>query len=270
MFAADEISTDLPTLRHDGVAAIAVDSPATGVLARQIASMLKAYPHFCILTGGEPTEDPALVQGLCRAVARLDVPHDLSGCGQAPKTSFTRVRIGGKSPPAGGAVTRFSRTNRAMALHTDSTYKATPHQLVAFQMVRSDATGGDTLVVAVEDVMAALGQRRQVRLSQPDYPFGPDRFPILWQVNGAPCIRYYRRQIDAACAVGDRLTWRQRIGLEALDIALRRHVPTYRFGLRPGDILFLHNTKALHGRTGFSADSDRLMYRVRVRADGLD
>ena len=57
--------------------------------------------------------------------------------------------------------------------------------------------------------------------------------------------------------------------MAALDAALQRPDNQFRFHLKAGETLFLHNTKVLHGRTGFAAGSTRLMYRIRVHAGCL-
>ena len=67
----------------------------------------------------------------------------------------------------------------------------------------------------VENVLAALDNGVKQILSEPIFPFGPAVFPILWQQDGAPHIRYYRSQIDFSCDGGGHLSERS---LEALDV----------------------------------------------------
>ena len=57
--------------------------------------------------------------------------------------------------------------------------------------------------------------------------------------------------------------------MAALDAALEQPENQFRFHLQAGETGFLHNTKVLHGRTGFATDSSRLMYRIRVHAGCL-
>jgi alpha-ketoglutarate-dependent taurine dioxygenase len=66
-----------------------------------------------------------------------------------------------------------------------------------------------------------------------------------------------------------RLTERDLNAIEALDAMLHRDDILFRFHAEAGETVFMHNTKVLHGRTGFPADSHRLMYRIRIHAGCL-
>ena len=69
--------------------------------------------------------------------------------------------------------------------------------------------------------------------------------------------------------VDDRLTSRELDAMEALDEVLGRESILFQFHAEAGETLFFHNTKVLHGRTGFSATSNRLIYRTRMHAGCL-
>lgn len=134
---------------------------------------------------------------------------------------------------------------------------------------RVDADGGDSLLAPIENVIAALDDEIQQILAQPAFPFGPGAFPILWQRDGTPNIRYYRSQIDSAREAGSSLNARGLEALNSLDAALCRNDIVFQFHAEPGETVYIHNTKVLHGRTGFSEQSDRLMYRLRAHAANL-
>ncbi len=240
-----------------------------GDLAARLADGLRRYPHFVVLTGLPPTRERVLTVALGRTIADM-APADrvLTPDGRI-KVSFTRVQIDPEKVGSENAVTRYSRTNRPLELHTDSSYLRRPHEFVAFQMVRSDPDGGDTLLVPVEHVVSALGPAMVRTLKRSRVPFGRGDYPILWERNGAPNIRYYRSQIDTALEEGGRVRESDLSGMAVLDAALERPDNQFRFHLKAGETVFLHNTKVLHGRTGFAPVSTRLMYRVRVHAGCL-
>ena len=60
------------------------------------------------------------------------------------KLSFTRVTIKEKKVQKERRGTRFSRTHLPLDPHTDSTYRTNPHDVVAFQCIVPDGSGGDT------------------------------------------------------------------------------------------------------------------------------
>jgi hypothetical protein len=156
-----------------------------------------------------------------------------------------------------------------MDLHTDSTFDARPHELVAMQFVRVDPRGGDSLMAPVENVLAELDDEVKQILAEPNFPFGPGVFPILWQQHGTPNIRYYRSQIDFACEDGGCISERSLEALNSLDAVLRRADIVFHFHVEAGETVYMHNTKVLHGRTSFSEHSDRLMYRLRIYVQNL-
>ena len=252
------------TLSPETIDGLTANPAATATLAGHMTRILRAHPHFFVLKGPPPAETRALTEHLAAAIAAQ--PAGGPGPTAKPKVSFTRVRINADGADDTGPVTRYSRTHLPLPPHTDSSYRPAPHELVAFQMVRADPKGGDTLVAAVEDVVAALDEQTLTALAEPRFPFGQGAHPVLWQTGTAPSIRYYRSQIDRAREDEDPLTASDLAALDALDAVLARADLLFQVRLEAGDTIFLHNTKALHGRTGFAADSDRMMYRIRVRA----
>jgi alpha-ketoglutarate-dependent taurine dioxygenase len=249
-----------------------VSSPvATADLATRIEEMLRAYPHFVVLTGNSWGEDRKPIEQLMRAIANTSLVK-AGQTHQGEKIEFTRVEINAKKVAQSGGQgsgTRYSRTNQPLALHTDRPHMANPYELVVMQYVRVDEHGGDTLMAPVEEVISALDPDAKETLAQPKFPFGRGARPVLWEKNGKPNIRYYRTNLDKARQTEDSLTERDLAALEMLDAVLLRDDILFKFHARAGQTVFLQNTKTLHGRTGFSADSDRLMYRMRMHAGCL-
>jgi alpha-ketoglutarate-dependent taurine dioxygenase len=239
--------------------------------AERIAGMLRMYPHFVVVKGSSADDEGAFTRRLCESLAG-------TGTGQLtepPKVDFSRVEIRPEKPNKAAKPDkkhrgkRYSFTNQQMDLHTDSTFDARPHELVAMQLVRVDPDGGDSLIAPVENVLAELDDEVKQILAEPNFPFGPGLFPILWQEHDAPNIRYYRSQIDSARENGGHMSERSLEALNSLDAVLRRADTVFHFHAEAGETVYMHNTKVLHGRTSFSEHSDRLMYRLRIYAPNL-
>lgn len=237
------------------------------ILAEIVCARLTAYPHYTVLRGEEATADHAWAKTLCRAIASL-TPQK-AGAKGVGALSTTRVRVDAAEAGKTGDITRYSRTNQPMAPHTDSSYLADPHELVAFQLVSSDAKGGATTVVPIEDVVAKLSPATAERLRDAVYPFGRGDLPILFGEARSPRIRYYRAQIDLAVAAGAKLSSEAEAALDELDSLLAEDGAAIQFRLREGDILFLNNKMALHGRTAFTAESRRELFRLRTHVGRL-
>ena len=232
-----------------------------------IINGLHYYPHYLKITGIPPTENVNFVAEIVRAVANCEpVKPDMS-IEERLKITFTPIEINSNTTnriSERKQGTYFSRTNQPLPPHTDSSYDADPDELVAFQMVRSDAGGGDTLIFPVEDVIAGLETPTRDILQRPIFPFGEVLRPILWNRAQSPCIRYYRANIEkSAQQFGHALLTEAANAMNALDSVLDRKGIVQRFRIEAGEILLMHNNKVLHGRTGFAQDSNRLMYRIR-------
>ncbi len=232
-------------------------------MAEEMAELLLAAPYAILVTGVAPTERGVLTIHLTRALAELPPIKPGQTAEDRAQLSFTKVRINPKRANQGGDVTRYSRTNQALALHSDSSYSHDPHELVAFQMVRADQEGGESLIAPIDSLLAALDQETRDLLSKPIYPFGRGRQAVLWHSGNRANIRYYRSQIDSALAQCESLDEDASAALERVDEILARPEVAIRQRIQSGETLFIHNTRALHGRSAFAADSNRLMYRVR-------
>jgi alpha-ketoglutarate-dependent taurine dioxygenase len=166
--------------------------------------------------------------------------------------------------------TRYSRTNEPIPPHTDSSFDTQPHELVAFQCVTHDEHGGESILVPIEDILAHLDDDVIALLRETVYPLGEVLHPILSGARHQEEIRYYRTQINQALTNGTAsLSEDYRAAIDALDAVLARSELFHTVHLRSGEILFMQNRKVLHGRTGFSGDSKRYLYRIRLRAPSL-
>lgn len=136
-----------------------------------------------------------------------------------------------------------------------------PHELVAFQCIVADKKGGESIMIPVENVLPWIDDEVMKLMPSPVYPFGDELYPILSGENGSEEIRYYRTQIDRIIEGGaSPLSEQHRSAIETLDTVLQQSDQFSQFHLQPGQIVFMHNNKVVHGRKGFSEESDRLLY----------
>ncbi len=243
-------------------------SPAIEEITQRMVQILNNYPHFFVLRGPPPIETTDLTVAICRAIAATGGHPFIGSADRLNRVSKTRVEIDPDADVSTG-VTRYSRTNRALKLHTDSSYDPVPHELVAFQMVRPDFQGGKTIIAPIEDVLAQLSEPDIIALHKVRVPFGSKSYPILWRSRGVHHIRFYDQQILTALKKGVHLDDLARDALRPLLKAMKLVEQFQMFDLGAGETLFLHNSRALHGRTGFAPDSKRLMLRIRMYAGCL-
>ncbi|NEQ99603.1 MAG: hypothetical protein F6K30_23355, partial [Cyanothece sp. SIO2G6] len=150
---------------------------------------------------------------------------------------------------------------------------------VAFQCIIPDQSGGESIIIPIEDVLPQLDTDTLKCLQEPVYPFGVNAYPVLTgDLTGTSetgtseqvGIRYYRAQLDHIEMTGrSPLSPASLNALTVLDERLGKPEQFTQLHLEAGEIVFMHNQKVLHGRSGFSPDSDRLLYRIRLHIDSL-
>jgi len=229
-------------------------------LLARISAALNSYPYFAKVKGFHPSGDRAEIISLTEWIAE-------GGGAPSKKVSFTTVSIRPDALDRAQGVTAYSRTHLPLAPHTDSTYLPRPHELVAFQCVIAARDGGANTMVPVDDIVRALPEADRARLMEPVFPFGRVDDAILKEEPGGMCVRYYRAQIDRAAADGNGMSAADTALLDRFDTLLERLAGNITLTLAPGEALFMNNTRVLHGRTGFAADSRRTLFRVRHHAD---
>ncbi len=178
-------------------------------------------------------------------------------------------------PRAVGKQRDLSTTRKPFPLHTDSTAMARPHDYVCLACVSAPADGGgESMVIGLEEIEAGLSAQARATLAQPLFPF-PLNDPAHGQgVRWAPVlddgtIRYRSDVLELGELVsGTDMDEAARSSLEELDGVLADERRRLVRALRPGDVLFVDNRRALHGRTEITAEADRHMRRIKVYADG--
>ncbi|MGK7897246.1 MAG: TauD/TfdA family dioxygenase [Xenococcus sp. (in: cyanobacteria)] len=231
-------------------------------LAKSISTALENHPHFVVVNGYPAIDDRENLTSLGQAICDVNSSPE--------KVSFTRVRINQTKANFDSTATRYSRTHLPLIPHTDSSYNLKPHEVVAFQCIVSDETGGESIIIPVEDILEKIDSNCLELLHDRVYPFEEDSYPIIFGESGDEHIRYYRAQIDRTIGLtGKLLSEQHRNAIDQLDNLLQSTELGNRVHLQPGQIIFAHNTKVLHGRTGFSPESDRLLLRIRLHIPSL-
>jgi len=244
------------------------DSASGQAFVRHVASCLRLYPYFVVVECGGDSDDPEHVLRLARAICGLTAdgkPGEPTG-----KVSFTNVENNADAVTNDGNVTRLSRTHVALPPHTDSSYMERPHEFVAFQMVRNDSEGGESIMVPIDDIVRSLDDDTTNTLREAVYPFGKELCPILSGNLMDERVRFYEHQLATSQKAQDSaLSDRHLEALSRLEGLLAERGRFHELQLMAGQVMIMNNTKVLHGRTEFSSDSDRLLYRVRQHAPCL-
>lgn len=236
---------------------IGVDATDTQGVRGEILNLLRTPPYHFI------AYSPNV------AMTADDVGSLISPLALTQRLSFTRVRIDPEEAARPSRATRYSRTNLSLPLHTDSAHTKRPHSLVAFLAVRPDASGGgQSSIIPVKEVIAQLNPATIAALRRPVFNFGRGLVPILSGPTDDPSIRYYRTQIDSCTQVLDDRSLTD--VLAPLDEVLLSLAAARTFSLKTGDLLIVNNHKALHARTGFDENSERLVLRFRLRVREIE
>lgn len=247
---------------------IAAEFPIQESTVRQIIEAMRAGPDACVLEGFGMEDDGARSTAVARAFCEA-APRKRDWLRAHERVSHTRVRVHSEAVEVTDAVTRQSRSHLPMDLHTDSSYRRRPHELVLFHMIRPAASGGQSRIASVREVVSRLDPMTRAALREPVFPFTRGEVPVLTGTEDDPCLRYYRHQLDHRLDQGRLLPRPEAEALERLDAVLRDPETGTLVDLAPGEALVLDNRRCLHGRTGFLESSDRLMIRIRIEAGCL-
>ena len=174
----------------------------------------------------------------------------------------------------------ISTTRDEFVLHTDSTALVEPHDVICLACVEAEPdAGGESLVVHVDSLVSDLRERRPeslAALADAVFPFplndpvagtGIHEVPVLVATNGGQSIRYRADALALGLAARpDALSPEHHDALAALDEAIAEPPDQASYLLRPGDVLFVDNRHALHGRTKIRAGAARHLRRLKLYA----
>lgn len=230
-------------------------------LSRLIYQRIAQYPYYVLVDGLSPIKEKDKIIKLVNSIQRESDNNDIC---------FTEIYINHQVEKRTNG-TQQSRTSLGLPLHTDSSFNLVPHELVVFNCVEDDWDGGDTTILPIDDLVEELSNKQLDLLKEPVYPFfGVHDYPIVQDRNNGFWIRYYTTQIQYAVLKGALpIPIKYQNVLRELDSTLERLSTARSFHLTPGQILFINNHKALHGRTALSTETNRLLHRVRARVSHL-
>ncbi|MBV6625795.1 MAG: TauD/TfdA family dioxygenase [Rivularia sp. (in: Bacteria)] len=240
-------------------------------LSKSIYDALTQYPYYIVVNGFTPLRERNQLMDLARAIRAKISPPSKTNHENLNKVSFTKVYINGKSVEADeSSVTRYSRTHLRLTPHTDSSYMMLPHEIVGFHCIEADDNGGESIMVPIDDILQNIDQEVLACLREPVYPFGQDYHAIVCGDEDNPLIRYYQAQIERSLNKNNPLSQKHQAALKILDELLDKSHLQQKFHLQPGQIVFMHNHKVMHGRTALSPESKRVLYRLRMHVNRLD
>jgi hypothetical protein len=159
-----------------------------------------------------------------------------------------------------------SDNNLHFDLHTDMSFYPEPPSFVCFLMLRTAASGGESIFCHVDTLVRSLSARAVATLLRPwlfpaptHRPHDrPQLFPILtFGEKKRARMRYRRDGLEPANAD-------QANALEELEREASRH--TVEIKLRPAEMAIFSNTRLLHGRRAFVDQRGSCNVRSALRA----
>ena len=183
-------------------------------------------------------------------------------------------------------VRTFSELPYEAPMHTDSSFMEMPETYFALLVIQEAETGGNSIVVSVEQVLTELRRLPDsaglIRTLYEPFPFEVNAAylsveeaassmkkvimaPILSTAQtGEVEIRYRYDSILSGFAIRPEFDIpNRRKALAALDGVLKPFEKQEGIRLTKGDLIIGHNRRTLHARTSFD-DPNRLLLRVRM------
>lgn len=162
-----------------------------------------------------------------------------------------------------------SATNEHFSLHTDCAHSLHPPELMMLLTCQPSSTGGQTILVHIDEILSKLTDQMKSDLSQIEFPW--------WRgsINVCAPILTKRNKNDQWLIRFNESTLRRETELNSsvqslLDILKSfEQDPNHQLTLSSGDLLIVHNQRILHGRTAFPSNSQRLLKRLRMRCETI-
>ncbi len=196
-------------------------------------SDLDKYPYYCLIKSGL-TNEP-IVRNIAEPLKSTD------------RFSFS---------------SRFRDPCQELVLHTDTAFLKYPYQYVGLQFVKTDPYGGVSKILPIEALLKLPPHLLQ-QLEEVELPYRQGGcYPILNPIKKT--IRYHRDHLATA-----QINLNFIEVLDKLDHYAVNHPDLIEIHAQPGDLLFLNNSKVLHGRSAYNPNSQRFIYRVRFDAKFL-
>ncbi|WND03449.1 TauD/TfdA family dioxygenase [Temperatibacter marinus] len=249
------------TLSPKEVTALLSSRPPRSLL-RTVMNALSTYPYCLKISGliGHFTDEyKSEIFHLLKALKTIADPSS------SAKVSMTRVEIKPEESRQKSSVTRYSRTDQKISMHTDSSYDMNPHNIMGFQCIVPDPSGGVSFLMPIDHLLDNLTEPEQALLREDLFPFREGTvLPILYDDEEGPSIRYYRSQLDIALSKENAL--QEKVGplLDKIDGLLGQEDAHLQDAMGAGEMILINNHKVLHARSALSDKSNRLIYRGRI------
>jgi hypothetical protein len=233
-------------------------------LTSLVLADLRSPSRCCLLQNfgsGETNERLIhLANSLCLIYQEPELPqHPLEdGC-------IFRVEARGTGIRDARNIVLYSTTSSRFPCHTDGSGKRMPYDLVILHCIKQDTTGGESILLTLDEVCARLAPDVIDVLKEPRFPVPFGLSPIIWEENGELCIRYNLEELSYYSKVrGVFPCENQQRALNTLErVILDLEEQSPPFSLPIGACLILDNKRALHGRTSLPENSERLLKRLR-------
>jgi alpha-ketoglutarate-dependent taurine dioxygenase len=173
------------------------------------------------------------------------------------------VRGEGVMDPSGEVI--YSTTCADIPCHTDGVNRPAPYDLALLHCIRQDASGGETVLVQLDELIERLPPDVMGLLREQGYPFAFGTAPIIAGDGDEVWIRYNAQEMAFYSETGGAsLSPQHRHALAKLEAALSEPTAQEKFRLSPGECLLIDNKRVLHGRSACSKGGHRLLKRVRL------
>lgn len=251
-----------------------------GVAARAIRAArdsLARGPGFAVVRG--LTLHQVEIEAATRAYFAIcsefgNVRDPASGTTAAP-----RLAARAEAPRSIGGYVSGSRTSGAIRMHTEHGRMQAPPGAISLLCYRASGEGGESLLasgVRAHDLMLAEAPELARRLYEgaplarhPDFDPDPTHYDVdsvFSVIDRNLRVRYPRYWLRRAMDIGiGPIDGDLQDACDLLDGLLERADVFVEIALEPGDVLFINNTRILHGRSAFR-DTDGSGGRMLLRA----
>lgn len=184
--------------------------------------------------------------------------------------------------PGADEATRFGHRSVALTPHTDGSTRSVPPEVLVLACVHNadPVGGGESILIHVDDVAAALGSTDTELLGEPRYPTlnvpseagaTPTLAGVLVRrADGRLTVRYFDKALEAGIASDLTAEVPSAAHLDALGrftATVRDPAMQTRFRLDTGDMLIINNSVFLHGRTAITRNVHRHLKRLLTKLD---
>lgn len=186
--------------------------------------------------------------------------------------SFTNSSVDGKRVPYDLVMDRgeeqynkaasiLSASNLVFPLHTDCSYLEKPADVVTLYCVENSESGGESLLVNINKLVALLPQEYLQLLLTQKFRIYSREYPILEQPGSRYLVRYSIDEMLASYPESEHESLRST--LEPFNTLLNDSSHYHVTKLQPNDCLLVNNRTSLHGRYAFEPNSKRVFLRAR-------